>query len=101
MGGAGGAGGFGGPPGVRICAGCGVIAPTARTSCSVCNAPFPPQPLHAAGRAGMPPCVLVCVHSADFACKACGIRSPLATLDCMGEAECMGCDLHQAFDVVQ
>ncbi|MBS2013285.1 MAG: hypothetical protein JST00_10385 [Deltaproteobacteria bacterium] len=99
--GMGGPGGVGASPGVRICVGCGVIAPTIRTSCNVCQAPFPPQPVHAAGRAGMPPCVLVCVHAADFACKACGIRSPLATLDCMGEAECMGCGLRQAFDVVQ
>ena len=45
--------------------------------------------------------MLVCVHAADFACKACGIRSPLATIDCEGQAECMGCGLRQAFDVVQ
>lgn len=100
-----------GAPTVRICAGCGVIAPTQRTSCSVCNAPFPPQPLFGPGRAPtpssstaydrQPPCVLVCVHLADFTCKACGIRSPLATVDAGGEAECMGCGLRQAFDVVQ
>lgn len=85
--------------GVRICAGCGIIAPSMRTSCSVCNAPFSPQPLVAAGRVGS--AVLACVHAADFTCKACGIRSPLATLDCEGQAECMGCGLRQAFDVVQ
>jgi len=90
-----------GAPTVRICAGCGIIAPTQRSQCSVCNAPFPPQPLFGPGRAGMPPCVLVCVHLADFTCKACGIRSPLATVDADGEAECMGCGLRQAFDVVQ
>lgn len=85
--------------GIRICAGCGIVAPTARQACSVCNTPFPPQGLFAAGRVG--PCVLVCIHLADFACKACGIRSPMATVDADGEAECMGCGLRQAFDVAQ
>ncbi|MBX3191593.1 MAG: hypothetical protein KF819_31665 [Labilithrix sp.] len=86
-------------PGVRICPGCGIIAPLARTSCNVCSAPFGPQPTVAAGRAGA--AVLACIHAADFTCKACGIRSPLATVDAHGEAECMGCGLRQAFDVVQ
>lgn len=85
--------------GIRICPGCGVIAPLSRTACNVCNAPFGPQPLVASGRAGA--AVLVCVHAADFTCKACGIRSPLATIDASGQAECMGCGLRQAFDVVQ
>ena len=87
------------PAGVRICPGCGVVAPLARTSCKACSAPLPPQPLVAPGRVG--PEVLVCLHEADFACKACGVRSPLATLDCEGQAECMGCGLRQDFDPAQ
>ena len=53
----------------------------------------------ASGRAGG--AVLACIHAADFTCKACGIRSPLATIDGDGQAECMGCGLRQAFDAVQ
>ena len=84
--------------GVRICPGCGVIAPTARTSCSVCQTPFG-APVLAAGRVG--PLVFACIHGCEFTCKACGIKSPLGTLELEGQAECWGCGIVQAFDVAQ
>lgn len=94
-----------GPPiatGIRICPGCGIIAPLGRTACSVCNAPFgapgATAPV-AAGRFG--PMLFACVHGCDFTCSACGKRSPLATIDVDGQVECMCCGIAQAFDAVQ
>jgi hypothetical protein len=82
-----------------VCPACGIVAPLSRTSCSVCSAPFGPQPLVAPGRVGS--MQLACIHAADFTCRACGICSPVATVELEGEAECMGCGLRQAFDVAQ
>jgi hypothetical protein len=82
---------------VRVCPGCGIIAPFQRTSCNVCQAPF--TPLEAPGRVG--PLLFACIHAADFACNACGQRSPLLTIDLSGQAECLRCGLVQAFDIVQ
>ena len=88
------------PPaaGIRICPGCGIIAPLGRTACSVCNAPFGAAP-SAAGRVGS--MLFACIHGCDFTCTACGKRAPLDTIDLDGEVECLGCGLRQAFDIVQ
>lgn len=84
---------------MRVCPGCGVIAPFSRTSCNVCQAAFAPQPLEVPGRVGT--MLFACIHSADFACNACGQRSPLLTIDLSGQVECLRCGLVQAFDTVQ
>lgn len=53
----------------------------------------------AAGRLGS--MLFACIHGCDFTCKACGIRSPLGTLELDGQVECWGCGLNQAFDAAQ
>ncbi len=83
---------------MRICPGCGTIAPLSRTACGVCSTPFG-QGAVASGRLG--PLLFACIHGADFTCKACGIRSPLGTIELEGQVECWGCGLTQAFDAVQ
>ena len=83
---------------MRICPGCGIIAPLSRTACGVCSTPFG-QGAVAPGRLG--PLLFACIHGADFTCKACGIRSPLGTIELEGQVECWGCGLTQAFDAVQ
>lgn len=83
---------------MRICPGCGIIAPLGRSACSVCNASFAAAP-YAPGRIGS--MLFACVHGCDFACTACGKRSPLASLDVDGQVECLCCGLTQAFDAVQ
>jgi hypothetical protein len=85
--------------GIRICPGCGIIAPFGRTSCSVCSTSFGATAPVAAGRLG--PLLFACIHGSDFTCSACGKRSPLATIDIEGQVECMCCGLAQAFDAVQ
>ncbi|MEA2746621.1 MAG: hypothetical protein QOI41_764 [Myxococcales bacterium] len=91
-----------GPPmtaGIRVCPGCGIIAPLGRTACSVCNASFGATAPVAPGRLG--PMLFACIHGCDFTCSACGKRSPLATIDVSGQVECMCCGITQAFDAVQ
>jgi hypothetical protein len=87
------------PQGIRVCPGCGVIAPFGRTACGVCETPFGPAAPVAPGRVGS--LLFACIHGCDFTCKACGIRSPLGTIELEGQVECWGCGLNQAFDAVQ
>ena len=82
------------PSPLCVCPGCGVIAPTARTSCVLCEAPFPPAPLVAAG--GVGEAVFARVNESDFECRGCGLRSPVS-LAFHAEAECHRCGLVQAF----
>lgn len=84
--------------GTRVCPGCGAIAPRSRQQCVICNASLanamqvPPLPdgMYFAG-----------IVECDFACRACGLRSPLDALDADGEVECRRCGLAQKFDVEQ
>jgi hypothetical protein len=87
-----------GPLPIRICGGCGTIAPVQRASCSICQRAFPPQPIVAAGGEGG--AVWARIHEADFLCRGCGLRSPM-TLTFAAEAECHRCGLHQAFPAGQ
>jgi hypothetical protein len=86
------------PAPIRICGHCGTIAPLQRSSCSICQTAFPPQPYGAAGGEGG--AVWARVHEADFMCRGCGLRSP-TTLSFGEEAECLRCGLHQAFPAGQ
>ena len=91
-----------GPPahgGVRICPGCGVIAPLGRADCTVCKTPFGAGPPIAPGRVG--PLLFGCIHECDFVCNACNNRTPLPAIEIGGQAECLRCGINQAFDVVQ
>jgi hypothetical protein len=82
------------PAPIRVCPGCGVIAPLARTTCVCCNTPFGAAPPVAPGGAGT--AVFARVHESDFECRGCGLRSPIP-LTFEGEAECLRCGLRQAF----
>lgn len=86
-------------PPIRVCPGCGIVAPVARTSCSVCNTAFGPSPLFAPGAYGN--ALFACFHACDFQCRSCGLRTPLPTVDCDGEVECARCATVQAFDASQ
>ncbi|MBL8716648.1 MAG: zinc ribbon domain-containing protein, partial [Myxococcales bacterium] len=100
-----GAGAFGQPAGaappgsIRVCPGCGVVAPIARTSCSVCNHTWGSQPLIVPARADDR--YWACIVECDFECRGCGFRSPLDSLDIDGEVECRKCGLPQKFEVDQ
>ena len=85
--------------GMRVCPGCGIIAPFARPECGVCKTPFGPTPPVAAGRVGS--VLFACIHGCEFKCTACGMPSPLASVELGGQVECMRCGLVQAFDVAQ
>jgi len=88
------------PPGsIRVCPGCGVVAPVARTSCSVCNHTWGNQPLIVPARADDR--YWACIVECDFECRGCGFRSPLDSLDIDGEVECRKCGLPQKFEVDQ
>jgi hypothetical protein len=86
-------------PGVRVCAGCGVIAPLSRAACVVCATPFPSPPLVASGEASG--AVWGCVIEADVACRVCALRTPIHGLYVEGELTCERCENLQAFDVDQ
>jgi hypothetical protein len=82
------------PSPIRVCAGCGVIAPVQRSGCSLCGVAFAPVPLVAAGGVGS--AVFARIHESDFECRGCGLRSPI-TVTFEAEVECPRCLLRQAF----
>jgi len=86
-------------PAIRVCPGCGIIAPFARAECGACKTPFGPTPPFAPGRVGS--VLFACIHACEFKCSACGMPSPLASVELGGQVECMRCGLMQAFDVAQ
>lgn len=81
-------------PPIRVCAGCGVIAPLQRSSCAICNTTFGPTPAIASGAEGG--AVWARIHESDFVCRGCGLRSP-TTVGFGEEIECLRCGLRQAF----
>jgi hypothetical protein len=87
------------PPGMRVCPGCGVIAPIARTDCSVCKHAFGQTPPTAPGREG--PLLFACVHDCSVPCRGCGLRTPLGTIVADTTITCVRCGLNQIFDVEQ
>jgi Zn finger protein HypA/HybF involved in hydrogenase expression len=79
---------------IRVCAACGIIAPTERRSCLRCGADIsaaPAVPRRADG------CQWVQII-ANFQCRTCGHRTFLVGLDLDGQFTCGGCGLLQAFD---
>ncbi len=80
---------------MELCPTCGVVAPTARNSCEVCDGDLSGRrraPEIADGRYW----VGVRCH---FQCRSCGHMSPLNFLDMDGSVQCHHCGLEQAFDV--
>jgi len=91
-----------GPPkrtgSMRVCGMCGILAPTSKTECIACKADIRGAPTVPARDDEH---YWVCVLECDFACRGCGMRSPLDSLDLDGTVECRRCGLQQAFDVDQ
>ncbi|MBI2392983.1 MAG: zinc ribbon domain-containing protein [Deltaproteobacteria bacterium] len=83
---------------MRVCGTCGVIAPTGRAECSVCGGTIANAPTVQAREDGN---YWACVLECDFACRACGMRSPLDGLDLDGTVECRRCGVQQTFDLEQ
>lgn len=81
---------------MRVCPGCGVIAPVSRTDCVACGRQYGASPPTVGPRPDG--WYWACVLECDFACRGCGMRSPLDSLDNDGEVECRRCGLTQAFD---
>lgn len=80
---------------MEICPTCGVIAPTARNSCEVCDGDLSGR-RRATEIADERYWVGVRCH---FQCRSCGHMSPLNFLDMDGSVQCHHCGLEQAFDV--
>ncbi len=90
------------PKPLRVCGGCGSIAPTSRRECRVCDATLdryaheiPPA------RGGELDDVYWVAIRSEFQCRACGKLSPINHLELEGEATCLHCATNQAFDAGQ
>lgn len=85
---------------MRVCPSCGVIAPLSRTDCTACGRQFGASPPVVSPRPDG--WYWACVLECDFACRGCGKRSPLDSLDSLaneqGDVECRNCGMTQAFD---
>lgn len=83
------------PTAMRLCPGCGRIAPTERDQCEVCETALD-QPLESPPRDDGAYAVAV---RCEFQCRQCGKLAPLNHLDLDGSVICAHCGLDQAFDV--
>jgi hypothetical protein len=81
------------PGAMAICTSCGVIAPSARQSCAVCNAS-----LAARAPVSDPPTGFWTGVECRFRCTACGHESPINHLDFDGSVMCLRCGIDQRFD---
>ena len=80
------------PAAMRICPGCGAIAPTERTTCVRCKASL------AAPLVINDPVTGFWVGvECGFKCRACGHTSPLNFLDVDGDVRCLRCGIEQEF----
>jgi Zn finger protein HypA/HybF involved in hydrogenase expression len=82
-------------PRMPICPRCGVIAPTIKKACPICEQPFanPRETVRPArGHAWV-------AVRCSFQCRSCQFLSPLDELDIDGSVECAQCGQAQRFDV--
>jgi hypothetical protein len=86
------------PNAMRICTGCGTIAPTEASACKVCGGSLATVE-HAEPRADG--AMFALVLESDFQCRSCGLRATLDSLSVEPEVECHRCGTAQAFDVSQ
>lgn len=84
---------------MRVCPSCGVIAPLSRTECTACGAHYGNAPPTVEARFDKN--YWACIIEADFACRGCGMRSPMDSLDVDGEVDCRRCGMTQTFDADQ
>jgi Zn finger protein HypA/HybF involved in hydrogenase expression len=81
---------------MAVCHGCGVIAPTKRSTCSLCERPI------GTSIEAVPPradgCVWAFVRT-EMKCRQCGQAAPLDEPDVDGTVTCPHCNALQAFDV--
>lgn len=82
--------------GMRICHGCGAIAPTQRTSCAICEQPFTRLEERAPERADGGYWAQI---RTELTCRQCGSKSPIDEPDVDGTVTCLSCGTVQAFDV--
>ena len=88
---------------MRVCAGCGAIAPTdpgtqATQACMICMASLAVVEHVEPRRDGV---MFAMVVEVDFQCTSCGQRSALGSLAAPPEVLCRRCGKSQAFDVSQ
>jgi hypothetical protein len=82
-------------PPLRVCPGCGVIAPTQTTSCTMCGTAFGACAPVVAG--GFGNAVWACILECDVPCRACGLRTPVSGFHLAGEIFCERCGQFQRF----
>lgn len=82
--------------GLQVCPGCGVIAPTERSQCELCKAPFETPRTDAPERSDDRFWVRL---RCRFRCRSCGRWTPLGYLDADGVVQCARCGMEQAYDV--
>lgn len=82
--------------GMAVCHGCGVVAPTKRNTCSLCERPI------GTSIEAVPPradgCVWAFIRS-EMKCRQCGQKAPIDEPDLDGTITCPHCNALQAFDV--
>lgn len=82
--------------GMRICHSCGAIAPTERTSCSICSHAFTRLEERAPER---PDGAYWAQIRTELTCRQCGSKSPVDEPDVEGTVTCASCNTVQAFDI--
>lgn len=82
--------------GMRICHGCGAIAPTERSSCAICQRPFSSLELRAPARLDGAYWAQI---RTELTCRQCGKKSPIDEPDLDGTINCIHCSTMQAFDM--
>ncbi len=82
--------------GMRICHGCGAIAPTERSSCAICHRAFTSGELRAPIRQDRAYWAQI---RTELTCRQCGKKSPIDEPDLDGTINCVHCSTLQAFDM--
>ncbi len=82
--------------GMRICHGCGAIAPLERQSCSLCGQAFSRLEERAPER---PDGTYWAQLRTELTCRQCGSKSPVDEPEVEGTVTCAACHTVQAFDV--
>lgn len=81
--------------GLRICHGCGAIAPTERQGCSICGLAFTRLEERAPER---PDGAYWAQLRTELTCRQCGSKSPVDEPELEGTVTCAACHTVQAFD---
>jgi len=82
--------------GLRVCPGCGVVAPSTRTRCTLCDTMFAQNTPPIAPRSDG---VFFVRVECRFECRECGQLSPLNFLDLGGTIPCVRCRMDHALEL--